>query len=96
MFKLFLSGVSAMFNERANIQMSLHNECSFLLVNKNSNVFLTGVSFLMETIKVNLFRTFNKTLKSGLNISEKRLYSQTSFFLILLNLNISNDFFFDI
>jgi hypothetical protein len=96
MSKLFLSGISTMFNECLEVKTSSQHACSILLSHKNANVFLISALEFIELVKINLFSVFNSSLKSGVILAENRLYRQTSIFFFLSDLQISNDFFLTI
>lgn len=85
-----------MFKERNDVQTSLQNDCSISLGQKNSSAFLNGSLFFIEWVRSNLFTTFNTTFKKGLTNVESRVYKQTALFLIILDLQVSDEFFSEI
>lgn len=48
MLKFYLDGVSGMFNERNEVQNSIHKDCSVLLSQKNSGQFLAATVNFVE------------------------------------------------
>lgn len=95
MLNFYLEGVAGMVNERNKVQEALHNDCAVLLSQKNLGSFLGGTLYFIELFKSSIFTSFNTNLKRGIINVETRLYNQTSIFLVLLDLKVSNDFFSD-
>lgn len=85
-----------MFNERTSLQTSLHTDCSVLLGQKNSGIFLGSTLFFVEWVKNNLFTSFNSNFKKALSNSEIRTYNQTASLLVLTDLKVSDEFLSDI